>query len=116
VTTQKYKQTLGIKMAININNLSGKNVNTQQKLDNAKQQAQASSQTTAQNTKMSQDSLVLTAQAKSLEKIRKKSGMDNVDQKRIDELKKAITSGEYKVDAKKLMNNILAHEFDLFED
>ncbi|MGB0937080.1 MAG: flagellar biosynthesis anti-sigma factor FlgM [Colwellia sp.] len=103
-------------MAININNLSGPNVNGQQKLDSAKQQAQANAQTNTQNTKMSQDSLVLTPQAKQLEKMQKKSAMDNVDQKRIDELKKAIASGDYKIDAKKLMNNMLAHEFDLFED
>jgi len=102
-------------MAININNQNSPNVNGQQRLESTKQQALQSANNNVQSKQMSQDSVILTPQAKQLEKLQKKSDFDRVDQRKIDELKKAIASGDYKVDAQKLMANILAHEFDLFE-
>ena len=103
-------------MAININNLSTPNVTGQQRLESTKQQAMDTANNSTQSKQINRDSLVLTPQAKQLSELQKKSDADHVDQKKIDALKKAIASGEYKVDAQKLMNNILAHEFDLFEE
>jgi len=62
-----------------------------------------------------QDSVSLTPQAKQLRELQKKSNeAPEVDQKKIDKLKKAIMSGEYKVDAEKLAQNMANFEFSLY--
>ena len=88
-------------MAININNLSNSNQVKQQ--SQVKQQATQSSVTAEQAKTASKDSVSITPQAKQLGELQKKAKEGPaIDQKKIEELKKAIVSGEYKVDPKKL--------------
>jgi negative regulator of flagellin synthesis FlgM len=68
----------------------------------------------AQGKQISQDSVSLTPQAKQLHELQKKANdAPVVDQKKVDELKKAISAGEYKVDPQKLAASIANFEFDL---
>jgi len=103
-------------MAININNLNNNgqvNRNIQQQTD-TKNQAAKSATTQSQSTKVAQDSVSLTPQAKQLNEIQKKnSDTAEVNQKKVEQLKKAIQSGAYKVDAEKLAESIIKFEFDL---
>ena len=106
-------------MAININNLSNNN-QVKQKVDQQLQVKQqvAQNSVAADHAKTAKtDSVSITPQAKQLSELQKKaSSASVVDQKNIEKLKNAIASGEYKIDAEKLMKNMLAHEFDLFEE
>ncbi|XPF93774.1 flagellar biosynthesis anti-sigma factor FlgM [Colwellia sp. RE-S-Sl-9] len=102
-------------MALNINNLNGSN-QVKQKIE---QQTQVKQQVVQQsNTEQSkaarQDSVSLTPQAKQMSELQKKAAdAPMVDQKKIDQLKKAITSGEYKIDPEKLAANIANFEFNI---
>ena len=101
-------------MTIKINNL---NANTQVQQTQQKQVQQQSAQTSSSNAQVKnvgQDSVSITPQAKQLNELQKKA-QDGpmVNQKKIDELKKAISSGEYKVDAEKLAASIANFEFKL---
>lgn len=103
-------------MTININNLNNQTQVHQNKQTQVKQDAAQTAQNNAQVKDVARDSVSLTPQAQQLKDLQKKSGdAPAVDQKKIDELKKAIASGEYKVDADKLMKNMLSYEFDLLE-
>lgn len=102
-------------MALNINNLN----NNSQVKQNTEQQNQIKKQV-AQNSNMEQvkaarqDSVSLTPQAKQLTELQKKAADAPIlNQKKIDELKKAISSGEYKVDPEKLAKNIANFEFNI---
>lgn len=99
-------------MTININNLNAKNQQVQQK-----QVQQQSTQTATNNEQVNkprQDSVSFTAQAKQLGELHKKAEDGPVtSQKKIDELKKAIVSGEYKVNPEKLAASIANFEFKL---
>ncbi len=102
-------------MALNINNLNNNN----QVKQNTEQQNQIKKQV-AQNSNMEQvkaarqDSVSLTPQAKQLTELQKKAADAPIlNQKKIDELKKAISSGEYKVDPEKLAKNIANFEFNI---
>lgn len=102
-------------MAININNLG----NTPPVNQSAKKQAdvniKAEQSVNAQQAKPArQDSVSLTPQAQKMSELQKK-GNDApvVNQKKVDELKKAIESGEYKVNPEKLAASIAKFEFDL---
>lgn len=98
-------------MAININNLNSNNLVNQNKQEQVKQQTAT---TNAPTKAPMQDSVSITPQAKQLNELQKKaSDAPAVDQKRIDELKKAISSGEYKVDPEKLAASIAKFEFEL---
>ncbi|WP_085298154.1 flagellar biosynthesis anti-sigma factor FlgM [Cognaticolwellia mytili] len=103
-------------MAININNLNSTN-QVKQKIDQQVQTKQLASESanTSQNAKLAtRDSVSITPQAKQLNELQKKAGDSPVvNQKKIDELKSAITSGDYKVNPEKLAASIASFEFEL---
>lgn len=103
-------------MAININNL-GNNNPIKTKVENqeqVKQQAAKSAVNVEQVKTARQDSVSITPQAKQLSELQKKAADGPaVDQKKIDELKKEISEGSYKVDPEKLAANIAGFEFEL---
>jgi negative regulator of flagellin synthesis FlgM len=104
-------------MTININNLNNQTQVHQNKQTQVKQDAAQVANNNAQVKHVARDSVSLTPQAQQFKELQKKSAdAPAVDQKKIDELKKAISSGEYKVDAEKLMKNMLSYEFDLLEN
>lgn len=101
-------------MTININNLNNQAQVHQNKQTQIKQQTAQSASTSAQGKQVSQDSVSLTPQAKQLSELQKKANdAPVVDQKKVDELRKAISAGEYKVDPQKLAVSIANFEFDL---
>ena len=101
-------------MAININNL---NANTQVQQNQQKQVKQQSTESASSNTQVKnagQDSVSITPQAKQLNELQKKAAdAPVINQKKIDELKKAISSGEYKINPEKLAASIANFEFNL---
>lgn len=103
-------------MAININNLSNTS-QVKQTVDKQTQIKQQSSQVSnaGEQAKMaSRDSVSLTPQAQQMSQVQKKADQaPAVDQKKIDKLKKAIESGEYKVNPEKLAASIAKFEFSL---
>lgn len=104
-------------MTININNLNNQTQVHQNKQTQVKQDIAQADNNTAQVKHVARDSVSLTPQAQQFKELQKKSSeAPAVDQKKIDDLKKAISSGEYKVDAERLMKNMLSYEFDLLED
>lgn len=101
-------------MTININNLNNQSQVHQNKQTSVNQKTTESAGTNAQVKQVSQDFVSLTPQAKQLSELQKKANdAPVVDQKKVDELKKAIAAGEYKVDPQKLAVNIANFEFDL---
>jgi negative regulator of flagellin synthesis FlgM len=101
-------------MAININNLNNQTQVNQNNQTQVKQQAAQASNTNAQVKQPYGDSVSITPQAKQLSELQKKANEASVvDQKKVDELKKAIVSGDYKVDPEKLAASIAKFEFDL---
>jgi negative regulator of flagellin synthesis FlgM len=99
-------------MAININNLNSQVQQTQQ--NQVKQQSVQTSSSNTQVKNASQDSVSITPQAKQLNELQKKAAdAPVVNQKKIDELKKAISAGDYKVDPEKLAASIANFEFKL---
>ena len=112
-----YQDNLSIEfiMALNINNLNGSN-QVKQKIEQQNQvKQQAVQQSGAEQTKaVRQDSVSLTPQAKQMSELQKKAAdAPVVDQKKIEQLKKAIASGEYKIDPEKLAANIANFEFNI---
>lgn len=104
-------------MAININNLG----NTQPIKNKVEQQTQTKQQVNqnvannAQAKSVRQDSVSITPQAKQLSELQKKAADGPmIDAKKIEELKKAISSGEYKVDPQKLSESMMSFEYELF--
>ncbi len=104
-------------MAININNLN----NASQVKQKLEQQVQTKQQVT-QNTDISQqaklatrDSVSITPPAKQMSQLQKKATDSSpaLNQKKIDELKSAITSGDYKINPEKLASSIANFEFEL---
>lgn len=102
-------------MAININNLNNNTPITQKSNDaQVKQQSAQQSAQTNQNAQVRQDSVSITPQAKQLAELQKKaSDSPQVNQKKVEQLKKVIANGEYKINAEKLAENIAKFEFDL---
>lgn len=101
-------------MTININNLSNSTQVHQNKQAQVKQQAAQTVSANASAKQPSADSVSITPQAKQLSELQKKANeAPVVDQKKIEELKKAITSGDYKVNPQKLAESIANFEFDL---
>ncbi len=79
------------------------------------QQAQTQTAQVAAQTKSAADSVSLTPQAQQLKTLHAKSQQSSgFDEKKVNELKKAIAEGKYQVDAEKLAKNIAAFEFDLY--
>lgn len=104
-------------MAININNLNTNQVQQKQQTQAKQELTQATNQ--AQNNKTqvksaSQDSVSITPQAKQLNELQKKASEGpSISQQKIDELKKAINDGDYKIDPEKLAASIANFEFKL---
>lgn len=106
-------------MAINnVNNGGG----TKPPIDNAKINSQQN-QTVAQQEMAAkaptakapqQDSVSLTQSAQQLTQVQKKSSEAPVDQAKVDKLKQAIQSGDYKVDAESLASKIAQLEGQVF--
>ena len=103
-------------MALNINNLSNNN-QIKQKIDQQTQVKQQVNQNTAaaeQSKTASKDSVSITPQAKELGELQKKAQEAPViNQKKIEELKKAISAGEYKIDPEKLAASMANFEFEI---
>jgi len=105
-------------MAININNLNSNSQVQQNQQAQVKQELTQSALQSGNNKTQvksaSQDSVSITPQAKQLNELQKKaSDGPAISQKKIDELKKAINDGDYKVDAEKLAASIANFEFKL---
>ncbi len=101
-------------MAININNVGGNTPVNQNLKQQAEANAKAAQAPTPQAKSVRQDSVSLTPQAKQMSELQKKANdAPVVNQKKIAELKKAIESGEYKVDPEKLAQSIANFEFKL---
>lgn len=102
-------------MAININKV-GQNTPVNQTANQAqvKQNNAQANSALAQATSARQDSVSITPQAKQLTELQKKaSDSSPINQKKVDELKKAIADGNYKVDAEKLAASISKFEFSI---
>ncbi|GFD88141.1 flagellar biosynthesis anti-sigma factor FlgM [Tenacibaculum sp. KUL152] len=106
-------------MAINnINNGLPKNpidngkVAQQNQTQQAQQQASAQTASTAPAPR--QDSVSLTQSAQQLNQVQKKGSEAPVNQEKVDRLKKAIQSGEYRVNPEVLANKIAKLESEIF--
>lgn len=101
-------------MAININNLNTNNQVQQTQQKQVKQQSAETASTNAQVKSSGQDSVSITPQAKQLNELQKKAAdAPVINQTKIDELKKAISSGDYKINPEKLAASIANFEFNL---
>ena len=103
-------------MNININNLNN-NSSVKAKTDTQNEMKQESTRSTAnavQEKQARQDSVSLTPQAKHLNELQKKSAdAPVINQKKMQQLQKAIAAGEYKINPEKLAANIANFEFNL---
>ncbi len=101
-------------MAININNLNNQVTVNQNKQAQVKQQTAQATNANAPVKQANADSVSITPQAKQLNELQKKAHeAPVVDQKKVAELKKAISSGDYKINPEKLAASIANFEFDL---
>ncbi|WDE13209.1 flagellar biosynthesis anti-sigma factor FlgM [Thalassomonas haliotis] len=102
-------------MAININNLNANNQVKQNLDQQAKVKSDGAQAANTEQAKLArQDSVSITPQAKQLTELQKKAADAPVmDQKKIEKLKMAISSGEYKVNPEKLAASISNFEFNL---
>ena len=87
----------------------------QQQPQQNKTAAQQAAASTAQAANVPrQDSVSLTQSAQQLNQVQKKSAEAPVNQEKVDKLKKAIQSGEYKVDPQSLAKKIARLESEIF--
>ena len=101
-------------MAININNLNNSSAVNQTTNQTQVKQKNAQQSSPAHQTQVRQDSVSITPQAKQLAELQKKANDgQQVNQKKVEQLKKAITSGEYRIDPEKLAASIAKFEFEL---
>lgn len=87
-----------------------------QKLEQVKQDTakQAEISQTQVNKTDAKDTVALTPQVKQLKDLQKRiSESEGFDRKKVDDIKKAIADGEYKIDYDKLADKIASFEFDL---
>ncbi|GMM68366.1 flagellar biosynthesis anti-sigma factor FlgM [Alteromonas sp. MTD1] len=107
-------------MAINnINNGLPKTPVDNGKVAQQNQTQQSQQQTSAQNAAAApaaprQDSVSLTQSAQQLNQVQKKGSEAPVNQEKVDRLKKAIQSGEYRVNPEVLANKIAKLESEIF--
>jgi negative regulator of flagellin synthesis FlgM len=100
-------------MTININNLNNQTQINPNKQSSTKQDV---TQTThsPQTKHVARDSVSLTPQAQQFKELQKKStDAPVINQEKIEELKKTIASGEYKIDPQKLAASMANFEFTL---
>lgn len=101
-------------MAININNLNNSSAVNPKVNQNQVKQENAKQSAPSPQTQVRQDSVSITPQAKQMAELQKKAGNgQEVNEKKVEQLKKAISSGEYKVNPEKLAASIAKFEFDL---
>ncbi len=80
-----------------------------------KQQQVAQQQAVVNQPALRQDSVSLTRQAQQFTKAQEKaSGSSGIDQKKVDEIKQAISEGKYKVNVEQLARRIVQFEGELF--
>lgn len=105
-----------------INNVGNSNPKPQlesQKL-NQQQQAQNQAAASAQKAQTSaaaaprQDSVSLTQSAQQMTQVQKKASDAPVNQDKVDKLKKAVQSGEYRINPEQLAKKIARLESDMF--
>ena len=102
-------------MSLNINNLNNNSQvkkNTEQQTQIKQQAVQSTNVESAKTAR--QDSVSLTPQAKQLTELQKKAtDAPILNEKKIEQLKKAISSGEYQINPEKLAKNIASFEFNI---
>lgn len=107
---------------MSINNVNNNGAVNQPPVDKAKANAQQN-QSAAQNAAKQgaqaasaprQDSVSLTQSAQQLNQVQRKGGDAPVNQEKVEKLKQAIQSGQYKVDPEKLASNITRLESEIF--
>jgi negative regulator of flagellin synthesis FlgM len=105
-------------MSINNVNISGQKPQLEsQKLNqqqNQNQASQAGAEKAQAATAPRQDSVSLTQSAQQLSQVQKKSSDAPVNQEKVDRLKKAIQSGEYRVNPEVLAQKISRLEAEIF--
>ncbi|WP_348729239.1 flagellar biosynthesis anti-sigma factor FlgM [Rheinheimera texasensis] len=80
-----------------------------------KQQQVAQQQAAITQPAMRQDSVSLTSQAQQFTKAQEKaSSSSGIDQRKVDEIKQAISEGKYKVNVEQLARRIVQFEGELF--
>jgi negative regulator of flagellin synthesis FlgM len=80
-----------------------------------KQQQVAQQQAAVGQPALRQDSVSLTSQAQQFTKAQEKaSNSSGIDQKKVDEIKQAISEGKYKVNVEQLARRIVQFEGELF--
>lgn len=80
-----------------------------------KQQQVAQQQAAVSQPVLRQDSVSLTSQAQQFTKAQEKAANSNgIDQKKVDEIKQAISEGKYKVNVEQLARRIVQFEGELF--
>jgi negative regulator of flagellin synthesis FlgM len=105
-------------MSINVNQgvQSAATVKTDKVDQNIQKQQVAQQQTTAlTQPAQRQDSVSLTPQAQQFSKAQEKaSNSSGIDQKKVDDIKQAISEGKYKVNVEQLARRIVQFEGELF--
>ncbi|WP_440055598.1 flagellar biosynthesis anti-sigma factor FlgM [Pseudoalteromonas sp. T1lg65] len=105
-----------------VNNINGQNQSSsvannvkQQRAELQRNEANNASSKTPASPKAAADSVSLTPQAQQLKGLNEKAQQSSgFDEKKVEQLKKAIAEGKYQVDAEKLAKNIAAFEFDVY--
>lgn len=101
-------------MTININNLNNQAQINQNKQAQAKQGSAQTIVDSAQTKHVARDSVSLTPQAQQFKELQKKSAdAPVINQEKVEELKKTIAAGEYKIDPQKLAASMAKFEFTL---
>lgn len=105
-------------MSINVNQSvqTAASVKTDKVDQNVQKQQQVTQQQTVLNQPAQrQDSVSLTPQAQQFSKAQEKaSNSSGIDQKKVDEIKQAISEGKYKVNVEQLARRIVQFEGELF--
>jgi len=101
-------------MTININNLNNQPQINQNKHAQAKQGTAQTTAHSAPPNHVARDSVSLTPQAQQFKELQKKSAdAPVINQEKVQELKKTIAAGEYKIDPQKLAASMAKFEFTL---
>ncbi|GEK10843.1 flagellar biosynthesis anti-sigma factor FlgM [Pseudoalteromonas peptidolytica] len=105
-----------------VNQVNGQNQSStvannvkQQKAELQRNEVSATAAKAPATPKAAADSVSLTPQAQQLKTVNEKAQQSSgFDDKKVEELKKAIAEGKYQVDAEKLAKNIAAFEFEIY--
>ena len=101
----------------NINNNGQKQVIDNQKINQQQAQNQQSNEAASKTTSsqpVRQDSVSLTQSAQQLAQVQKKSTEAQVNQEKVDKLKKSIQSGDYQINPQSIAQKISTLESELF--